>query len=481
MAMTTADRLDPQAVRAFVAAEFESTILPKLVEYIAIPAKSPHFDADWAAHGEIDRAVDLAEAWCRSQADLDDASIEVVRIEGRTPVLFIEIPGRGERADDTVLLYGHLDKQPEMVGWREDLGPWKPVREGEKLYGRGGADDGYAVFASLAAIRAVRRAGAQHARCVVLIETCEESGSFDLPPYLEHLDSRIGTPSLVVCLDSGAGDYRRLWSTTSLRGILTGRLSVEVLPEGVHSGDAGGIVPDSFRIARQLLSRLEDPETGAILPAGLHADVPPSRLEQARAVADALGEDMDGRFPTLDGARPRGGEPLELVLDRTWRPALAVTGADGLPAVADAGNVLRPGTDLQLSLRLPPTVDAGAAAEIVRDLLESDPPPGARVSFAVGQAATGWEAPPVADWLASSADRASRLYFDEPAAFTGEGWSIPFMAMLGERYPETQFLITGVLGPGSNAHGPNEFLHVPMAEALTCCVAEVLVDHAQRP
>jgi acetylornithine deacetylase/succinyl-diaminopimelate desuccinylase-like protein len=480
MSAPSAARLSPESTRAFVAGEFAATIVPALVQYIAIPAKSPHFDADWAARGEIDRAVALAEGWARAQPDLDDASIEVVRLDGRTPVLLVEVPGRGDRADDTVLLYGHLDKQPEMVGWRDGLGPWTPVREGDLLYGRGGADDGYALFASLTAVRAVRRAGAPHARCVVLIETCEESGSFDLPPYLEHLAARIGDPSLVVCLDSGAGDYERLWSTTSLRGILTGRLSVEVLPEGVHSGDAGGIVPDSFRLARHLLSRIEDPSTGAILLSELHTEVPSARLEQARAVADALGPAMDGRFPTLDGAQTRGGDPLELVLNRTWRPALAVTGADGLPAVADAGNVLRPRTDLQLSLRLPPTVDAARALAAVTRALTADPPPGARVTFTPGQAAGGWEAPPLADWLAESATRASEAYFDRPAAFTGEGWSIPFMAMLGERFPQTQFLITGVLGPGSNAHGPNEFLHLPMAEALTCCVAQVLVDHASR-
>ncbi|QDU69570.1 M20/M25/M40 family metallo-hydrolase [Engelhardtia mirabilis] len=476
----TSAHLDPDSTRAFVDDEFERTIVPALIEYVAIPAKSPHFDHDWAAHGEIERAIELAHAWCQAQQDLDDAAIEVVRLEGRTPVLLIEIPGRGAPAGDTVLLYGHLDKQPEMVGWREGLGPWKPVIDGDRLYGRGGADDGYAVFASLTAVRAVRRAGCDHARCVVLIETCEESGSFDLPPYLAALDERIGTPSLVVCLDSGAGDYERLWSTTSLRGILTGVLRVDVLDEGVHSGDAGGIVPDSFRVARQVLSRLEDPDTGEVLPAELQADVPSERLDQARAVARALGADMSGRFPLPEGAGPRAGEPLDHVLARTWRPALAIVGAGGLPAVADAGNVLRPATELKLSLRLPPTVDAGQAAEVVRRTLESDPPPGARVRFTPEQAASGWEAPPVAPWLETSMREASTTYFGEPSALTGEGWSIPFMGMLGERYPEAQFLITGVLGPGSNAHGPNEFLHLPMARGLTCCVAQVLVDHGRR-
>jgi acetylornithine deacetylase/succinyl-diaminopimelate desuccinylase-like protein len=472
--------LDARATREFVAAEFAATIVPALERYIAIPAKSPHFDADWAARGEIDRAVALAEAWCRAQGDLEDATIEVVRLPGRTPVLCIEVPGRGARAAESVLLYGHLDKQPEMVGWRAGLDPWRPVREGDRLYGRGGADDGYAVFASLTAIRAVRRAGLEHARCFCLIETCEESGSYDLPAYLEALAERIGEPSLVICLDSGAGDYRRLWSTTSLRGLLTGTLRVEVLSEGVHSGDAGGIVPDSFRVARALLSRLEDPLTGRILLPELHAAVPAERLRQARAVAAALGAEVDGRFPLPEGAAPRGGQPLDLVLARTWEPALAVTGAGGLPPIADAGNVLRPVTELQLSLRLPPTVDAERAAELVERCLLADPPPGTVVRFRRGQAASGWDAPALAPWLERAATRSSERFFGAPAAFTGEGWSIPFMGLLGRRFPRTQFLIAGVLGPGSNAHGPNEFLHLPMAEGLTCCVAQVLVEHGRR-
>ncbi len=381
---------------------------------------------------------------------------------------------------DTVLLYGHLDKQPEMTGWREGLGPWQPVLEGDKLYGRGGADDGYAIFASLTALAALDRDGAPHARAVVLIEACEESGSFDLPAYIEHLGPRIGELSLVVCLDSGCANYDQLWSTTSLRGLVVGTLDVSLLSEGVHSGDGSGVVASSFRVVRQLLERLEDADTGRIKLDALHVPIPAERAAQARRAAEVLGAEVWQKFPLQPGVEPVLADDAELILNRTWRPALSVTGADGLPALANAGNVLRPFTRFKLSLRVPPRLDAARAAAQVKALLENDPPYGAKVSFASGGGSNGWDAPPLAPWLAAALEAASQRYFGKPAMYLGEGGSIPFMSILGERFPKAQFCITGVLGPGSNAHGPNEFLHLPTARRLTLCVADVLSAHAHR-
>jgi acetylornithine deacetylase/succinyl-diaminopimelate desuccinylase-like protein len=465
--------IDAAGTAAFVHRAWEGEVLPALTEYISIPAKSPLFDAQWREHGHLDRAVALVERWCRARP-IDGLRVEVVRLEGRTPVILMEVPGR---RDETVLLYGHCDKQPEMVGWADGLGPWTPVRRGEHLFGRGAGDDGYAAFAALTAIEALQAQDAAHARCVVLIEACEESGSYDLPFYVDALRERIGTPGLVICLDSGCGNYEQLWGTTSLRGIVNGVLTVEVLTEGVHSGAASGIVPSSFRIARQLLSRLEDERTGRIMIPQLYADVPGERLEQAHAVATALGEEVWNRFPFTPGTSPVHADPLELVLASTWRPALATIGAAGLPAPRDGGNVLRPQTALKLSLRLPPTVDADAAARRVKDVLEADPPYGARVRFEYESTGNGWDAPPTEKWLLNSIRAASETFFGKPAMFMGIGGSIPFMSMLGERFPRAQFLITGVMGPNSNAHGPNEFLHLPTAERVTSSVAQVLADH----
>ncbi len=474
--------MDASKIKAFVDAKWDSEIVPQLVEYIRIPNKSPMFDADWVKNGHMDRAVALMEAWAKAQ-DVPGMQLEVVRLEGRTPLIFLDIPAaNGGSDEDCVLLYGHLDKQPEMTGWDEGKGPWIPVLEGDRLYGRGGADDGYAIFGSLTAIMALQAQGAAHARCVVLIEACEESGSYDLPAYVDHLADRIGKPSLVVCLDSGCGNYDQLWCTTSLRGLAGGNLTVKVLEEGVHSGDASGIVPSSFRIIRQLLSRLEDEKTGKVLVDGLHVEIPAERLAQAAKVADVLGDEVFDKFPFLPGMTPmysqdKAGDRTELVLNRTWRPALSITGVDGIPPLASAGNVLRPFTALKLSLRLPPTLDGKRGGELLQDILLKDPPNGAQVSLHLEKASTGWNAPALAPWLENAIDAASQEFFGKPAMYMGEGGTIPFMGMLGEKFPGAQFMITGVLGPHSNAHGPNEFLHIPMGKGVTACVARVVAEH----
>ncbi|HET9750935.1 MAG TPA: M20 family metallopeptidase [Casimicrobiaceae bacterium] len=455
--------------------QWDDEIVPRLVEYIRVPAKSPHFDPSWVEHGHIDRVVALAEGFARAQP-IEGLVVEVIRLAGRTPLLYFEVPGTGDR---TVVLYGHLDKQPEMVGWRSDGGPWSPLIEGDKLYGRGGADDGYAIFAALSALGALHAQGLPHARCVGLIETCEESGSYDLPAYLDALGPRLGNVDLVVGLDSGCGDYERLWMTTSLRGLAAGTLRVEVLTEGVHSGHASGIVPSSFRLARKLIERLEDGTTGRVLPAAFHAAIPEERLAQARQTAAIIGDLAIREYPFAGATEPMAEDITEAILNRTWRPALSTIGADGLPPIADAGNVLRPSTSFMLSLRLPPTVDGEQATQAMQRLFEADPPYRANVTFEPVQGATGWNAPPTKPWLADALDRASRATYGKPSAAIGEGGTIPFMAMLGQRFPQAQFLITGVLGPHSNAHGPNEFLHIAYAKKLTACVAEVIAAHAR--
>jgi acetylornithine deacetylase/succinyl-diaminopimelate desuccinylase-like protein len=451
---------------------WDASIVPTLHDYIRIPNQSPLYDPDWRKNGYMQRAVELARKWVEQQ-NVTGLRIDVKQIEGRTPLIYIEIDGD---ARSTVLMYGHLDKQPAMIGWEPGLGAWTPVMRDGKLYGRGAADDGYAIFAATSAVHALQQAKAQHSRIVILVECGEESGSPDLPAYIEMLAKNIGTPRLIVCLDSGCGNYEQLWMTTSLRGAIAGNLTVEVLTEGVHSGDASGIVPSSFRILRMLLDRIEDAETGHIIPEWLHVQIPKNRIEEAKRTAEVLRGDIFDKFPWIEGMQPVSKDSTELLLNRTWRPALAYTGQDGFPDLVQGGNVLRPKTSLKLSLRLPPTLDARGMNEKMKKLFESDPPYGARVRFDPEKGGTGWEAPTTAPWLEKSIETASKTFFGRSAMTFGEGGSIPFMAMLGERYPEAQFLITGVLGPHSNAHGPNEFLDIQYAKKLTACVAQVLAD-----
>ena len=470
-------------IEAHVDTVWAASVLPSLMDYIAIPCVSVHFDPEWRPHGHLDQAVEHIRAWCAART-IAGLSVEVLELEGRTPLIFIEVPPflpeqHSAPLQDTVLLYGHCDKQPEMVGWRADLGPWKPVLEGTRLYGRGGADDGYAAYAALLAIESAQLAGLPHARCIVLIEAAEESGSPDLAVYIEEYSARIGNPSLVICLDSGCLDDQHLWVTTSLRGLAAGTLRVEVLREGVHSGSASGVVPSTFRIIRQLLDRIEDADTGRVLLPRLHVDIPPDRRAQIEETASqfTIGDD----FPWIhDHVQPMETDPVEQLLATTWRPTVSYIGSEGMPDVRKAGNVLRPQTTLQVSVRLPPTCDPDVALQELTEALTADPPYQAKVEFLEGHAGPGWNAPPFAPWLDAALTDASLATFGQPYRAFGEGGSIPFMGMLGHRFPDAQFVVTGALGPGSNAHGPNEYLDVPTARRITRCVAHLLHAHAVR-
>lgn len=477
--------VDPAGVAAVVEALWRDEIEEEIARYITIPALSPAFDPDWEANGHLAAAVDQVAAWMRSRP-IEGLTVEVHHLPAPgsaalTPVVVAEIPAFGLPPGTdapTVVLYGHLDKQPEMLPWREGLGPWQPVKEGDRLYGRGGADDGYSAYASMAAIEAVQRNGGAHARCLVLIEASEESGSPDLPAHLEALADRLGPVELVICLDSGCADYQSMWLTTSLRGLVGGVLTVEVLTEGVHSGSASGVVPSSFRIIRQLLDRVEDAATGRVTLASARLEIPAHRRQEAEAMGAVVAEPTGERFPLVEGARAMVDDPVEALLARTWRTTMSYTGIDGIPPTRSAGNVLRPSTSLKLSLRLPPTADPEAVRRELVEALTVDPPYGARVSFEGDELATGWNAPALAPWLRSALDEAAGALFGGPVQLMGEGGTIPFMAMLGHRFPDAQFVITGVLGPESNAHGPNEFLHVPYATRLTAAVALLLDAHA---
>jgi len=476
--MTPANQMDFGRTTAFMARIWDDEIIPALTDYIRIPNKSPAFDPDWAKHGHMEKAVVMFADWAKTKlAQFPGSSLEVVRLEGRTPLIFIEIPGT---APGTILMYGHLDKQPEMLGWDAGKGPWQPLIEDGKLYGRGGADDGYAMFASLAALLALKDQGIAHARTVIVIEACEESGSTDLSFYIEHLAPRIGTPDLVVCLDSGSGNYDQLWLTTSLRGNLIGNLTVRVLTEGVHSGAASGIVPSSFRILRGLLSRIEDEATGRMKLPELFAEIPQDRQTQAKEAAQILGDEVWSGLPFAGKTKPMVEGNSEVILEKTWRPQLAVTAMDGYPLPANGGNVLLPYSTAKISLRLPPTLNAESARTALKTALEKDPPYDTDVVFDVPRGDDGWNAPTLAPWLEASLNTASQSAFGKPVAFQGEGGSIPFMAMLGRSFPKTQFVVTGVLGPHSNAHGPNEFLHIAFAKKLSACIAQLLADHAHQ-
>lgn len=471
--------MDAQAVQKTVQTRFADDVLPALSKLIEIPALSPVFDANWQANGHLDAAVEHVKGYLESRR-LPGATVEVVRLDGRSPVLLMDVPATPGAADKgTVLLYGHLDKQPPVGGWSDGLGPWTPVRRGERLYGRGAADDGYAGFAAVTALESVHNGQGEHARAVVLLETGEESGSPDLPFYLDHLSERLGAVSFVVCLDSGGNDYERLWLTTSLRGLAQVRVTARVLQSAQHSGMASGAVPSSFRVLRALLERLEDAGTGQLKLDELHVDIPANRAQEAAdAVAAAPGV-VRKAFPLADGVHPVSDDEVELLLNTSWRPTLSVIGAAGFPLPEDAGNVLRTHSTLALSFRLPPTADAQAAIDAIEKALTTDVPYNAQIQLDGVEQADGWNAPNTAPWLAGALEQVSDEVFGQPWRAIGLGGSIPFMALLGEKYPDAQFLVTGALGADSNAHVPDEWLHVEQAQRVTQAVAHILDAHAR--
>ena len=471
-----ATNLNSTVATDLIRTTWNDELVAELSDYIEIPALSPAFDADWEANGHLRAAVDHVFSWI-SQQPIAGMTSRIVDLPDRTPVIVAEIPAFGDTSTDkTVLLYGHCDKQPEMVGWEPDLGPWKPVLRDGKLYGRGGADDGYAAYASLTAIRAVQEAGGSHPRCVLLIEASEESGSPDLPAHVQALAATLGEVELVVCLDSGCGDYETLWLTSSLRGMLATTVTVEVLTEGVHSGSASGVVPSSFRILRELLDRIEDSSTGAVLLDSAHTEIPAYRLAEAEAMAEYLGPQIEP-FPFLPGMTALATGAAASI-NRTWRPTVSYVGADGMPLPQNAGNVLRPSTSLKLSLRLPPNADAKAVLAELTTSLTTNVPYGAKVTVGEAESADGWNAPDLSPWLKTSLNSGSEAAFGAPLQLMGEGGSIPFMGMLGQSFPTAQFAVMGVLGPKSNAHGPNEFLHLAYAEQLTGVLTHLLNDAA---
>lgn len=495
---------DKRATKAFIEEMWrydtdESLIIRSLKEFVRVPNLSPAFDENWSKTGDTDKALELLlvsaeklkDMWKKQGIECADIHIRtyggkdapLVKANGkrRTPMLTVEFPAfKGYAGEDSILLYGHMDKQPEMLPWSEGLHPREPVLKDGKLYGRGAADDGYALFSAMSALAALRKQNIPHARSIIIIEAEEESDDDDIAYYLNYLKDIFGNVSLVICLDSGAGDYERLWLTNSLRGVIVGALEVKTLSEAVHSGSNSGIAPSPVRIARTLLSRLEDETTGKVKPEFLYAQIPAYIPEEVRRTAAILGDNIYKDIPLLDGVRPMSADAGELVLNKAWRPQLSVTGISGLPDNASASNVIVPEIKMTLSMRIPPLVDAEKAEEAMKALLEQDPPYNAQVVFTPRATLAGWLAPQYAPWLSVAMDDASMAFYGQKSAAMGEGGSIGFMPIFTTAYPKAQILVTGVLGHDAKAHAPDEALRIDMASKVSMCVAHVIAAHAGR-
>ena len=469
--------MDKREIEPFITQTFEKDVVPALMNFIRIPNGSPSYDKDWQTNGFQEQAALYIKEWVESQ-NLQNTYVHILQEKNRTPFIYIEIEASKKDDSRSILMYGHFDKQPPLEGWSEGLSPRSPVIKDKHLYGRGGADDGYGVFAAVSAVKCAQAHNWPMPRINIIIEGAEESYTQDLEFYVDFLKEEIGNPSLIVCLDSGCEDYKRLWITSSLRGVISVDLKVSLLTQGIHSGIGGGLVAESLMVLRNLIDRIEDPLTAKMLLEDLFVQIPENRRKEIKEVVQIVGKDIISNVPFEAGVKPFSDDIEELIINNTWKPFLCVTGADGLPEASTAGNVLRPYTQVKLSIRLPPMVDSVKAGQKVVEVLTKDPIYNAVVEAKVSNTGDGWNLSNFSERLRNITSTASqRFYAGNEIQFLGEGGSIPFVQILNNKFKNSDFLVLGVTGPGSNIHGLDENLDLDFCRRLICCLAYILSDY----
>ncbi len=446
--------------------------LEALKDVIRIPSKSRAFDEDWETHGFLTAVLKKAQTWGRKL--FPNGAFEIIQDPGLTPILFVDIPATDEGFERPAFFYGHFDKQPEAEGWAAGLGPWEPVVRNGRLYGRGAADDCYSFYASLTAAKALDEFKIARPRVTGLFETDEESGSRDLPFYLEKMREEIGNPAFLGIFDLSVRDYERLWLTQSLRGVVSFTMKVSVLETPVHSGTASGIVPSSFAIVRMLLDRLEDPCTGRVKLREFHAEIPAFHQKGLEEEAALAGDAVFAEFPYKDGTQPRHAAALEALRANAWEPALSILGAEGLPSISSATAVIRPSTAVALSFRVPPGVDAKKALQAAIDAVTTNVPFNASVEIDNPRAESGFESPELDPWLSEALEELSKEYFGNSFAKTYEGATIGTLGAFRRNFSQSCFLNTGVLGSKEHAHAPNESLDLQYVAKFTQILSKVV-------
>ena len=469
--------VDIADLQSRVVKEIDEGVIPTLIEYIRVPSLSPMYDPNWESNGLMVQAQEIILSYVKSLG-IRNFTHDLLKEDGKPWMFYGEVAPTSPELG-TILIYGHMDKQPHFPDWIPGTNNTEPAIIDDKLYGRGGADDGYALPSAAMLIKTLQDMGVPHGRIVIIGETEEESGSPNLKYLISQLKDRIGHPDLVICLDSGAADYEHLWLTSSLRGNVAIELAVKILKTGMHSGEGSGIVPSTFRIMRQLIERIEDSRTGEIIIPELHQDLDPTIYEKTSATAKVLGDSVISKIDWVDGAQPVTTDVVQAIINRTLKPTLCVTGVEGIPPCGTAGNVLRPSTTFKLSIRLPPTVCSEFAVEKLKEVLLKNPPYHAAVEIVKSSHGSGFAVSPLDDWMTAALNRGSNATFGSDTLYFGEGGSIPFMGMLGEMFPQAKFVVTGVLGPNSNAHSANEFLHIPFMKKILTCLGVLIAAHAE--
>ncbi|CAG9311573.1 unnamed protein product [Blepharisma stoltei] len=470
-------KMDSQRIQEVISQGVDSGVIPTLMDYIRIPSLSTAFDPNWETNGYMEQAQEVLLSYVRS-LNIEGFTYEIVKEPGKPWLVFGEVqataPDKG-----TILMYGHMDKQPHLSGWTVG-GPTDPVIVDGKLYGRGGGDDGYALPGAALCIKTLQSLGIPHGRIVIVAENEEESDSESLVYYINKLRDRIGSPELIVCLDSGIMNYQQFFITTSLRGVVNIDVTVKTILAGMHSGGTSGVLPSAYRIMQHIISRIEDERTGEILIPELHTEIKPSIYEGAAQIVKFMGPYIVGAFPLINGVKPMTDDLVQLLINRSWKPTLTVIGCEGLPPVADAGNVIQPHFTTRLSVRLPPGVSGKVATEALIREITRDPLYNAVVEVTPQSPSDGWAQNDLEPWLNEAVQEASNSVFHAPALNLWEGGSIPFMGYLGELFPSAQFVITGILHLESNPHSINENFSIEYLKKALSCVAYIIGKHASK-
>jgi acetylornithine deacetylase/succinyl-diaminopimelate desuccinylase-like protein len=428
-------------------------VLPEALLNLEELVRIPSVSADPARVDDVRRS---ATATAQLFAGAGFADVQTLSVNGGQPAVVARRPAPD--GAPTVLLYAHHDVQPvgAVRDWLSE--PFTPTQRGERLYGRGSADDKAGIAAHLAAVRAYD--GEPPVGVTVFVEGEEEVGSPTLAAFLDAYGDLLAADVIVIA-DSGNWAVGKPALTTSLRGLADVVVEVRTLEHAVHSGMFGGPVPDALSCLCRLLATLHD-DAGNVAVQGLisgpaaELDYP---LDRFRAEASVL-----------DGVELIG---TGTVVERLWtRPALSVLAIDA-PRVAEASNTLIPVASAKVSLRVPPDNDARAALTALTSHLHSHAPWGAQVSVTAGDTAQ-----PVAINAEGPAYDVTRSAFrdawdgEEPVDI-GIGGSIPFIAAFAEAFPDAAILVTGIGDPDTRVHGANEGLH--LAEFRRVCLAEALL------
>ena len=460
--------MDKKSFEKYIEKMFTYNMIPNLMNFIRIPNLSPAYDYEWNTNGLLLKAANLIIAYAKS-LEIKNAQINLIQDKGYSPLIFIEIPASRPNDNRTVLLYAHFDKQPHGTGWDDDKGPTKPVIQNGRLYGRGSADDGYASFSMLTAIKACQEHNCPLPRICLIFEGAEESTDEHLTYYFNKLLPIIGENVIAfIPLDSGCADYDRLWITNSLRGVCDYEINIQTLDNNISFGpEASGRIAENLFILRKAIDAVMDTSTGDVKIEEFYVkDIPEEIQEEMDKEIEIVGEQFFKEIPLYEGVKPLKTDIKEAMINNRWKPTCSILGIDNCPKIEDNGFGVKKSITVKMSMRLPPGIDSHAALEALKKVVKENIYFDAKVKFLSAEVADGWKLTNFSEKTKNVLNKASKEYFGNELVFKGMGGSIPFITYFQTKYPNADVICTGILGADCFEHGPNENLHLEACKKM---------------